>query len=246
LWYKNFMSQWRFRIGLLVLVVSAAAFCQAAAGAPASSSAPANDPLKNPFWGGLAKELKLDPDEQAKLGEKIQARNDALLAFDQGEGKGLAELVRQCEAAKKARLKDQVNTLKEKIRSLQAARERIRRDQQGLILSIFSADQLDAYEGYRLYVMLCKCFGKAKPTGKQKEALRELARQAGPELAKIDRQDAEARDKLGQELLLKARGQIHWSPRQVYSLDEGGRSSLAGPRLGEGREDEIPSVAPDK
>ena len=87
---------------------------------------------------------------------------------------------------------------------------------------------------------------KAKPTAKQKDSLHELARQAGPELAKIDRKDVEARDKLAQELLLKARGQIRWSPRQVYALDEGGKSSHVGPRLSDGQEEEIPSAAPDK
>ena len=240
------MAQWRFWIGLMVTVASSAAFCQAAASAPASSSAPASDLLKNPFWSRLVKELKLGPDDQTKLGEKIQARHDALLAFDQGDGKKLPELVRQCEAARKAKLKKDVNTLQEKIHSLQAAREKIRQDQQGQILSIFRADQMDAYESYRLYFMLCECFSKAKPTDKQKEALRELARQAGPELAKIDRKDVEARDKLAQELLLKARGEIRWTPRQVYSLDEGGKSSHANPRLSEGQEEEIPSAAPDK
>lgn len=230
----------------MVMVASSAAFCQAATSAPASSSAPAGDPLKNPFWSGLVKELKLGPDEQAKLGEKIQAKHDALLAFDQGDGKGLAELVRQCDAAKKARLKSQVSSLQEKIRSIQAARQKIQQDQQDQILSIFNADQLDSYEGYRLYVMLCGYFSKAKPTEKQKESLRELARQAGPELAKIDRKDVEARDKLAQDLLLKARGEITWSPRQVYAMDDGGKSSHANPRLSEGREEEIPSTVNGK
>ncbi len=230
----------------MVMVASSAAFCQAATSAPASTSAPAGDPLKTPFWSGLVKELKLGPDEQAKLGEKIQARHDALLAFDQGDGKKLPELVRQCEAARKAKLKDQLNTLREKIRSLQAAREKIRLDQLDQILSLLGAEQVDAYDGYRLYAMLCECFSKAKPTEKQKEALHELARQAGPELSKIDRKDVEARDKLAQELLLKARGQIHWSPRQVYALDEGGKSSHANTRLSDGPEEENPSTAPDK
>jgi hypothetical protein len=182
--------------------------------------------MKIPFWSGLAVELKLSPEEQAKFRLKVQAKRDALRDFDQSHAQTIAELTRTFDAQKNDRnKKDNAKATRAAIVSLRETRAKLQQQHQERILSTLNPDQLVRYESYRLYEILRKYFSAAQPGEKQKVSLRALADVEGAKMTKISRGDSAARDTLTTNLILKARSQVQWTPRQVYALDDGGRSS---------------------
>lgn len=214
---------------LSLLLLTAASAAQGSAppgeGSATTASAPA-DPMQRPFWSGLAGEIALDKEQQQSLATKVQAKRDALAEFDRVNNPAIAEAMAFYDLHKKARNKrEQVKAMLEKVDQLREARRKLQCKHQEQILAVLTTRQKAQYEHYRLCTVLERYYAAAQPSQAQKAQLRKLAQPVSQKMPGVAPDNQPQREELTRRLIQETRAAIAWTPRQLYELDEGGKTS---------------------
>jgi hypothetical protein len=158
---------------LLVALVGARAYAAAKSGTtpkatkPASSSTtPKTTPArKYPVTGEyvpMIRECGLTPEQVEQLGAKIQAKKDALAAFDRQKPLKKMALQKDLTAARAKGDKQAIQKNEEALKALDQERVKIEATQEAQILGVLKPEQRLTWEGYLLYQVVA---GELKASG---------------------------------------------------------------------------------
>jgi len=167
----------------LLVMVAALAVAGSALAQHHTATAPkdnAHDPLAAPFYHVVVKELNLSADKQAELREKLEAKSEAMEAWNKSKkGQELADMNKKLEAARKDNNKDEVKKLEADIKPLKEDRAKVEADEDAKIDAFWTADQKPVVAAVEAYLAAMRKFSKADLTADQKTKTMTIAKEYG-------------------------------------------------------------------
>jgi Spy/CpxP family protein refolding chaperone len=169
-----------------VLIAAPAALAEEAKAKPAKEKAPAkaSSGLKGEY-AIMASECKLPQDQIATLKAKVQAKDEALAAWEKENGEKAKAIQ---EAAKKAREgNDKAASKKaaDDLKALNEAKAKIQADGMVAIYAVLTPEQKQTWDGFVLYRSMMARFKKVNPTDEQQGKIRALCADAAKEIAAV-------------------------------------------------------------
>lgn len=154
----------------------------------------------------LVRECKLNEDQQARVKEKIKARDDALAKWDEANG----EKVQAAEdAAREARSKDDDDLKKstrDALRELRNARKEAASDATDAVFQVLTAEQKAAWDAYQLYQSTIARYRRVTLTEEQLARVKLACGAASSEIAELGEEGKPG--KAQRAILLKLRWAI--------------------------------------
>lgn len=188
----------------------------------------------------MTKELKLSDADQAKVKEKVDALTAALATCDKENADKLAAAEADAKKARQAKDKAGAKTAMESIRSLQDARAKVKADKEGDLMSVLTADQKLAWEGYKLFYAASETFRQLALTDEQLTKLRSLCNDAAKQV--VAAQDDATKAQLRSKLIADATAQVLTDDQRTKLGEKGaakgaakGGGGKAGGRAGGGK-----------
>lgn len=119
------------------------------------------------YYAIMSSVLDLSDEQKAQLTGKIEARNAALKAWDEGEkGQKFAELIKKSKDADKE--------IRKEVTALRKERAEVTASHQAKIMDVLTAEQKTTWEGHQLYTQMMRQFKKLAPTEAQEGKIRTL------------------------------------------------------------------------
>lgn len=159
----------------------------------AAAEKPAKPALKG-VYGIMATELKLSDEQIAKISEKVQARDQAIKAWDAANAEKLAEAKKAQAAAEESKNADAIKAAKAKVADLNKDRAKISDAAQQDIMSVLTADQAATWAAYNMHTGMMRRFSKAQLTDEQKAKCKELCMAQATQIGKLKPDDKKALD----------------------------------------------------
>jgi Spy/CpxP family protein refolding chaperone len=167
-----------FLAGAALILVLAAPVVMAAQAKPASSG------LKGEY-AIMVSELKLDEAAVARLKEKVQAKDEALAAWDKENGEKLKAAQDAAKKAKEGTDKAAAKKAADEVKALTDARGKIQADGMVAIYAVLSPEQKTQWDGFVLYRTMSGRFKKAALTEDQQKTMRGLCAAAAKDIASV-------------------------------------------------------------
>ena len=172
---------------------------------PAKTPTPAKKPpaRKYPVTGEyvpMIRECHLTAEQQAQLGEKIQARKDALANFDKGKPAKLVALRKNLATARAKKDDQAVKTAENAIKVLDQERPKIEAAADAQILAVLKPDQRISWEGFLLYQKAGAALKASGLNEAQNARLRELCNEFAKKVVS-SRDLAQARTDVAQQVV---------------------------------------------
>lgn len=170
-----------------------------------SKPAKENKDAKNGLMGEyamMAKEAGLDADQQAKLADIVAKNKAAAEAWEKDKGAKLADLKTQIKDARANNDKEKIKTLEEQIKVLAKELSDIQTKTMTEALALMKPDQLEKWEGFRLYRVMSREFSRAKLDDAQQDKVRQMALAAAKDMIKAtdDKAKLAVREKLVEDI----------------------------------------------
>lgn len=148
-------------------------------------------PLED-WQSAMTKELKLPAEQQAKLTAKIQAAIAGVSSWDQENASKVSAAQGELDKARAASKPDAIAVANQKIKDLQAARDKLIAGKQEEILASLTPEQMNVWSGYKLYNGLLVAFSYITLTQDQQDKMRTLCNEGAAEIAKAGSDAAKA------------------------------------------------------
>ncbi len=197
---------------LLVALVGVRAYAAAKSGTTPKTTKPAPTtttpkkeapPRKYPVTGEyvpMIRECSLTPEQVEQLGAKIQAKKEALAAFDRQKPLKKMALNKDLTTARAKGDKAAVENAEQALKALDQERAKIEATQEGQILAVLKPDQRTTWEGYLLYQLVAAELKASGLTEAQSARLRDMCNESGKKVASAaDR--VKARKEAAQEII---------------------------------------------
>ena len=123
------------------------------------------------YYAIMSSVLELSDEQKAQLTGKIEARNAALKAWDEGEkGQKFAELIKKSKDADK----DAAKEIRKEAAALRKERVEAEASHKSKIMAVLTDEQKTTWEGHLLYTQMMRQFKKLAPTEAQEGKIRAL------------------------------------------------------------------------
>jgi len=191
-----------FLLGLALVMLAAAPL---AAEEGKAKAKPAADALKGEY-AIMTAELKLTDQQQADLKAKVQAKAEALVAWEKANGEKLKAAQEAAKKAKEGGDKDAAKKAADELKTVEADRTKITADADAAIAAILSAEQKTAWECFKAYRAAMGRYRRVNPTDEQSAKIRVACAAACKEAAAVTGDEKVAR---------KAKSEIEAKLRQT-------------------------------
>ena len=192
-------------VGLAALVLTASPV-PAAEGAAEKRAKPASNALRGEY-AMMARECGLTEQQQADLKVKINARKEAVDAWQKANGDRSNALKEALKKAREAGDRDAVKKTQADLAALQVERGKVNADSMAAILAIMNDEQRPKWQAFAVYRNMMGRYKKVNPTDEQVAKIKEAAAATAKELAAVTGTDGEARKAKG-EIQKKLRNTI--------------------------------------
>lgn len=179
---------------------------KAATGKPAAEKQSSAGALKGEY-AMMVRELKLTEAEQAKLKEKVDAKDAALATWDKANADKVKAAQDAAKKAKESTDKEAMKKTSEELKAITAERTKIQSDGMAAIYGAMTAEQRQTWEGFTLFRSMSARFRKADLTTEQDAKIRPLCDQAAKEILAV-KGDEKTAQKTKSEIQAKLRKQI--------------------------------------
>lgn len=178
----------------------------------------------------MVKELKLSDQQQAQLKEKIKARDDAVVAWNQANAdkiKAAEEAGKKARESKDAADRKQAGAVN---KELQAARAAATAEADAAILAALTDEQKAAWGGLQLYKTVMSRYRKVELTEDQQAKIKAACTAAAAELAAAQGDEKAAKKAKGSvnEKLQWAIDVVILTPEQRQAVPQRGGRKKAG------------------
>ncbi|MBT3201223.1 MAG: hypothetical protein HN350_15085 [Phycisphaerales bacterium] len=180
-------------------------------------------PAEESLLEALVRECKLTDAQQAKIKEKIKARDAALAAWDKANSEKVAAAAAASKEARSGGDADKKKQAGAAVRELKTARQEAGAETTAAALKTLTKEQQTAWDGYQLFKSLAGRYRRLELTEEQKAKVKIACGFAARDIAKIDPDDNKAK---------KAKGEItkhlQWAINALILTPEQ-RKTLATP-----------------
>jgi hypothetical protein len=203
---------WQATCGCLLLAGGLAAAgevsgAMAATQPTAAASQPGRELIRGEY-AVMVRVLDLSQTQQQQLTVKLKARQEALDAWEQANGKKLDDLERLTqEQPKNSQIADEFKKLRQ-------GREKVVKEHREAVLSILTDQQRAKWEEFSFFRRVSRVYGSVNLTKEAQEKMKGLCAQAVRELRGLE--DKEARGKVMEKLHQDIQSQV-LSPDQLRS-----------------------------
>lgn len=200
-------------LAALVLATSPVLAADNAAEKPAKAEKPAGEKKAKPAsdalrgeYGMMASECGLTDQQQADLKAKLNARQQAMEAWQKDNGDRANALKDALKKAREAADKDAAKKAQADLAALTTEREKVDADSMAAILAIMNDEQKAKWQAFQVYRSVMGRYKRVSPTDEQVAKMKEAAAAAAKELSAVTGTDKEAR---------KAKGEIETKLRNT-------------------------------
>ncbi|MBE3097619.1 MAG: hypothetical protein IMZ44_10910 [Planctomycetes bacterium] len=182
-------------------------------------------------------ECKLTAEQQATLKEKVKAKTDALEEWLKANGEKLKAAQDAAKAARSGTDAAAKKKAGDDLRALEAARDQALAQADTAVLAALTAEQKEAWDGFKLYQTTIARYKKANPSEEQIAKIKAVCAAGAKELASVQDDDKKAKQAKS-AVPLKLRFAIE---EAILTPEQ--RATVPPPRGGPGKTEAPPPAA---